>query len=77
MIKRLKKKIEAQYTLVKKFSTVLEARLAEETLRAYHIKTLVVRHYHGARLQIADGMREIQLLVSPQDYQLAYRLLYA
>lgn len=60
MIKKIRRRILRQYRIVKKFSTLLEAHLAEEILNLYHVRTIIIRHY---------------LLVLPQDYRLAYRVL--
>lgn len=65
MIKRFKKEIVRRYRIVKKFSSIFEARLAQEILNIYHIRTDIVRRYHS-----------VCLLVIPQDYQFAYRVLY-
>lgn len=77
MIKRLKKGIVLRYRIVKNFSTMLEARLAQEVLTAYHIKTIVVHHYRRARMRLEEGVEDIQLMVLAQDYQFAYRVLTA
>lgn len=77
MIKRFRKGLKRQYRLVKKFSTMLEARLAQEVLNAYHVRTFVVHSYHRAQVRLQESVEEIQLLVLPQDYQFAHRLLYA
>lgn len=66
MIKRIKKRILIHYRIVKKFSTLINARLAQELLNIYHVQTRIVRTYNEA----------IYLLVTPQDYQLAHRVLY-
>lgn len=76
MIKRIRRKIARHYRIVKKFSSVFEARLAQELLNIYHIKTVVAHKYRHAHAQFTEGMRDICLMVLPQDYQLAHRLLY-
>ncbi len=77
MINKFKKGVMRQYRIVKKFSTMIEARLSEEVLNLYHIRTVVIRNYTLAHDQLKDRMQEIYILVSPQDYQVAYRLLYS
>ena len=76
MLKKFKQKVVYHYRIVKKFPSVLEARLAQEVLNLYHVRTVVVRNYLNTRAHFEEGMREIYLLVLPQDYQFAYRLLY-
>ena len=76
MIKRIGRKIANHYRIVKKFSSVFEAKLAQELLNVYHIKTYLAHKYRHAQTQLTEGMREICLMVLPQDYQLAHRLLY-
>lgn len=77
MIKRIEKSVKRRYRIVKKFSTVMEARLAQEILGVYHIRTMVVRSYLTTKEQLEQGVREISLLVLPQDYQAAYQVLYS
>lgn len=55
----------------------MEARLAQEILGVYHIRTMVVRSYLTTKEQLEQGVREISLLVLPQDYQAAYQVLYS
>lgn len=66
MIKRFKKGFMRHYRIVKKFSDMLEARLSEEVLNLYHIQTVIVKN-----------VQEVYLLVLPQDYHFAHRLLYS
>ncbi|MBI3620459.1 hypothetical protein HY214_04960 [Candidatus Roizmanbacteria bacterium] len=76
MVTRLRRHLARHYCIVKKFSTILEAKLAEEILQIYHIKTVVVSNYRRAHARIQEGIQEAYLLVLSQDYQLAYRILY-
>lgn len=66
-----------QYRIVRKFSNMLEARLSEEVLNLYHVRTMIVRNYSLAQDELKERMQEIYLLVLPQDYQFAHRLLYS
>ncbi len=63
--------------MVKKFSTMFEARLAQEALNAYHVKTFIVHTYKRAQMRVQESVEEIQLMVMPQDYQFAYGVLYS
>lgn len=76
MIKKIKRDVLRKYRLVKKFSNHIEACLAEEILNLYHVKVVVVRHYHEAHSRFEQGLQRVYLMVLPQDYQLAHRLLY-
>jgi len=64
------------YRIVKKFSTIFEARLAEEVLNIYHIRILIVKKYSDVHSRFTETMREVYILVLPQDYRLAYQVLY-
>lgn len=61
---------------MKKFSTIFEARLAEEVLNIYHIRILIVKKYSDVHSRFTETMREVYILVLPQDYRLAYQVLY-
>ena len=76
MIKKFKRDMAHHYKIVKKVSSVLEAKLAEEVLNIYHIRTLIVKKYSDAHSKLSQTMREVYILVLPQDYRLAYRVLY-
>jgi len=76
MLKKLRRDMWRHYRIVKKVSSVLEARLAEEVLNIYHIKILIVRKYSDVHSRFTETMREVYILVLPQDYRLAYQALY-
>ena len=77
MVTRFKSRMAKHYRVVKKFSSLLEAKLAEEVLNLGHIRTFIVRNYQETHEQIQEEIRVIYLLVLPQDYQMAHRLLYS
>jgi len=63
------------YRIVKKFSNMFEARMAQEMLTLYHVKTVITKNYLIAHAQFEQTMQEVYLLTLPHDYQLAHRLL--